>query len=544
MGTRGLGLAKALAAALSLLCLAAEASAEPASQLSAAEPFYADFLDAGGAISLIESGAVTHFEELDRTAWQARFDVSLAALNQVLARIDEARLSAQDRRALLGMRSGIEFRTGASLAPTGDCTDAERPAAYGRELRTALYACFSNPGDAIAFEGRTYARVASLQLLERLDEPERRRALFMAMAPLWRAVNADNAPSSPYRRLIVAEAEQARANIANAEQSLGLAPGTGERWLVRALEAWRDAAPLGDAIEPWDFRYAYAQGSRVVHACAPRERIIEANNLFFADLGADLARLNVIQDIDARPGMAPVDYTDFVRIGRRVGGAWRPTVTHVSVLLQEGGLGGAGELAHEFGHAVHFSAIRARPSLVFTDDLSMPAEAFADITGWSVYDPIWQHKYLGCAASAAEGLRARLGFAMLDIAWGLFELRMARAPESDPNLVWTEITSAYLRVTPHPELSWWAVRGQLVDDPGYMITYALGAFVTADVRERIRARIGPFDGGNRRWYGFVSRHLFRQGGEQPPHLLLRRFLGRPVSPDALLADIAQTRAAH
>jgi Zn-dependent M32 family carboxypeptidase len=99
-------------------------------------------------------------------------------------------------------------------------------------------------------------------------------------------------------------------------------------------------------------------------------------------------------------------------------------------------------------------------------------------------------------------------------------------------------------VAPHPELSWWAVRGQLVDDPGYMITYALGAFVTADVRERIRARVGPFDGGNRRWYGFVSRHLFRQGGELPPHLLLARFLGRPVSPDALLADIAQARAAQ
>ncbi len=537
-----LSLARAFAAALVLLCLATEAGAEPANRLGPLEPIYADFLDAGGAISLIESGAVASFDGLDRPAWQARFDAGLAALNQALARIDEARLSAEERRALLGMRSGVEFRTGASLAPTGDCADAARASASGRELRTALYACFSSVGDAVAFEGGAYSRVAALQLLEQLDQPERRRALFMAMEPLWRAVNANNAPSSPYRRLIVAEAENARANIANAEQSLGLAPGAGERWLVRALEAWRDAAPLGDAIEPWDFRYAYAQGARVVHACAPRERLAEANNRFFADLGANLARLNVIQDIDARPGMAPVDYTDFVRIGRRVDRAWRPAVTHVSVLLQEGGLSGAGELAHEFGHAVHFSAIRARPSLVFTDDLSMPAEAFADITGWSVYDPIWQRKYLGCAASAAEGLRARLGFAILDIAWGLFELRMARAPESDPNLVWTEIANAYLSIAPHPELSWWAVRGQLVDDPGYMITYALGAFVTADVRERIQASIGPFDGGNRRWYGFVSRHLFRQGGEQPPHMLLEWFLGRPVSLDALLANIAQARA--
>ncbi len=534
---------RSLAFALLLLCLTPAADAAP-ERLRAIEPLYADFLDAGGAIALIESGAVTSFEGLDRAAWQARFDAGLAALNVALARVDETRLSPQDRRALAAIRSGIEFRTSASLAPTGDCADAARASATGRELRTALYTCFSSVGDAVAFEGRHYSRVAALQLLEQLDEPERRRALFMAMEPLWRAVNADNAPSSPYRRLIVVEAEHARANIANAEQSLGLAAGSGELWLVQALEAWRDGAPTGEAIEPWDFRYFYARGAREVHACAPRESLAEANNRFFADLGADLARLNVIQDIDARPGMAPVDYTDFVRIGRRAAGVWRPAVTHVSVLLQEGGLGGAGELAHEFGHAVHFSAIRARPSLVFTDDLSMPAEAFADITGWSVYDPLWQQKYLGCAASAAEGLRARLGFAMLDIAWGLFELRMARAPDGDPNLVWTEIASAYLNVAPHPELSWWAVRGQLVDDPGYMITYALGAFVTADVRDRIRTRIGPFDSGNRRWYRFVSSHLFRQGGELPPHILLERFLGRPVSPDALLADISQARAVH
>ncbi len=130
---------------------------------------------------------------------------------------------------------------------------------------------------------------------------------------------------------------------------------------------------------------------------------------------------------------------------------------------------------------------------------------------------------------------------MLDVAWGLFEIRMARNPTSDPNAVWTDITSRYLHIAAHPEWSWWAVRGQLVDDPGYMITYALGAFVTADLRARIRARIGEFDAGNRAWYPFVSARLFRYGGEDEPRLLLRRFLGRPVTQAGLLADIRQMR---
>ena len=49
-----------------------------------------------------------------------------------------------------------------------------------------------------------------------------------------------------------------------------------------------------------------------------------------------------------------------------------------------------------------------------------------------------------------------------------------RSREADPNAVWTDITSRYLHVIPHPELAWWAVRVQLVDKPGYMVNYGLG----------------------------------------------------------------------
>jgi len=75
---------------------------------------------------------------------------------------------------------------------------------------------------------------------------------------------------------------------------------------------------------------------------------------------------------------------------------------------------------------------------------------------------------------------------MLDVAWALFEARMLRNPALDPNAVWTQITHRYLHIVPHPELSWWAVRGQLVHLPGYMVNYGLGAVLTADLREHVR----------------------------------------------------------
>ena len=46
------------------------------------------------------------------------------------------------------------------------------------------------------------------------------------------------------------------------------------------------------------------------------------------------------------------------------------------------------------------------------------------------------------------GLRELYSLVMLDVAWGLFELRMLRAPTTDPNVLWTEIASRYLGVAP------------------------------------------------------------------------------------------------
>ncbi len=506
-------------------------------RVEAAETHYADFLDAAGARDTIDSGLTAQFSGLGRAGWQARYEASLSALQAAFAAADAGALSPLNTRALAAMRAGIAYREDSSLAPVGDCDDAERGDATGADLRRALYACFSSVGDSITFEDRVYARTAALQTLEQLGDAGQRRGLFLAMAPLWRAVNGNDEPSSPYRRLIGLEAERARGNIARAEASIGLAPGEAEVWLIAALEAWGEA-DSARAIEPWDFRYSYAAAARALEQCAPADAVRAADDRFFADLGADLDALGVIQDIDSRPGMSPVDYADFARIGREVDGAWRPAIPRLSIIMQQGGLGLAAQLAHENGHTVHYAAMRARPSLLLPDDLTLAVEAFADITGWSVYAPAWQQRYLGCAADAAENRRARLGAVMLDVAWGLFELRMSRDPDADPNAVWTDITSRYLHITPHPELSWWAVRGQLVDEPGYMIHYALGAFVTAAVRARIDANIGAFDAGNPRWFGYVSERLYRYGGERAPAELLEDFLGGPVRPEALLEDIS------
>ena len=127
---------------------------------------------------------------------------------------------------------------------------------------------------------------------------------------------------------------------------------------------------------------------------------------------------------------------------------------------------------------------------------------------------------------------------MLDVCWALFEIELHRDPDRRPNDVWTEITTEGLGVEPHPEWSWWAIRGQLIDLPGYMANYALSAIVAAAVRHGSREVRGPWWDGRP---GLVRLHV-RSGSSRPgrrarPRELLEAFLGGPLTADPLLADL-------
>jgi hypothetical protein len=386
--------------------------------------------------------------------------------------------------------------------------------------------------------------VAAFEQLTRIAEPQRRRALFMAFVPLWQALNGSDTATSPYRRMMKAAAAAARAHgsaVDAAAKTIDVPVDELEQWLQRVLQAWSDAN-AGPPLEPWDYHYAAGAAERELASAVPRAELASISAGYYRDLGLDLAAAQVIYDLDPRADKAPLAYTDYVRRGRtRPGGAWQPTLVRVSASYGEGGLGPLEELVHEDGHAAHMLALRTRPAFMDLGD-AVFYEAFADVPAWSVYEPPWQRKYLGRAAAEGASLRAHYASVMLDVAWALFDCQMLHHPDADPNRVWTEITARYLRIKPHPELAWWALRVQLVDEPGYMVNYGLGAIITADIRRRIVHELGPFDAGNVRWFVWLQQQLLGSGERYPTADLLHTFLGRAVTPQALLAELERLRA--
>ena len=509
-------------------------------KVSAVEYFYADVSDANTILGTLDSGLLSTFQGKDRSAWEQFFRKKRAKLAKELESLPSSGLSDRDTAAIAAMRKQMKAFTGggALFSPAAKCQDAPRKDIPYLALKSALVACFVEIGNSLSFEGGKINRVSALDLLHETSDAARRKAVFLAFVPLWQAINGNNEPDSPYRRMIAGAAAEAAKNgseIDNAARDVGIDPTEVERWLVQILDAWRESN--GDAmIEPWDFRFQAGEADRLLGTYIPRESLQPINQRYYRDLGADLEQLGTLYDLSPRPNKAALAYTEFVTHGRMMRGVWKPTVARVSAPYERGGLFVLNELVHENGHVVNITAIRNRPAFVdWPSDLF--AEAFADVPTWSTYEPVWQRRYLGHEASEQLSLRALFSVVVLDVAWSLFELRMFRAPQTDPNALWTEITSRYLHILPHPEFSWWAVRVQLADLPGYMVNYGLGAVLTAEMRQHISEALGAFDMGDSRWYGWLSEQLLRYGSERDTRTLMQNFLGRPVSPQALLAQI-------
>ena len=525
---------------------AAQADEPTHASVAAAEAAFLDYLDAVGAVGYIESGGTKSFNDKDLAAWTSRQDTQRGILERALAQADPGQLDAADQRALLSMRRSVnelaaDDTTAGVQART--CVDAQRRDLDYAALRAALVSCYVEHGNRLRYDGGTIDRGTALQLLHVVDEGARRKAIFDAFVPLWTALNGHDEADSPYRRMIALAVADARTNgsqVDAAARAIGVTTNDVERWLLQVLAAWRDANP-STPIEPWDFRYVNGAANRELESRVPAAALLPVNQRFYGDLGADLAQLGVVFDLESRPDKSPLAYTDFLVRGRKVQEHWRRPIARVLGTYPVGGLFSLNELVHENGHAVHVSAIRTRPAFMDWPD-TLFTEAFADVPSWSVHEPAWQRRYLGAAVSEAASMRALFANVVLDVAWSLFELRLLRDPGLDPNVLWTDITHEYLHVVPHPELPWWAMRVQLAGSPGYMVNYGLGALLTAEIRARTATVIGPFDTGNPRWYPWLSGQLLQYGSERDTRRLLQDLLGRPLAPAALLEQIQRCGA--
>jgi hypothetical protein len=543
----------AAAAMLAACSRAATVYPPPAPAIALAESAYADLRVLRDRYDITTASgrtATTDGEPL--AALAARHDTLRIAVASRLASLDSTGMGQEDARALGTMRAtlaGDLGPLGASPAdsPTAelqpDCAyDAVAIAGAQRgldSLRKRIYDCYGWAQHRIVVGADTLDRLTILGKIGREADAHRRQSLFLALVPVWQSMNGDNQAGSPYRALIALEvrrrATQEPLAVSQARAS-GLPADSLEPWLRRMLEAWRDATP-DSLLEPWDWLYAAGKASRALSPRISAARLEALDADVYRALGADVSALRVHYDLAPRDGKTPVAYTTFGGRARLRGKRWVPAEPWIFATYREGGLDNLIELLHETGHAIHIAAIRTRPAFADWPDSDPFSEALGDFVALDFAEPKWQQRWLGDSVPLADGLRARYAGIVLDVAWALFETQMLRDPTLDPNTVWTRLTRDYLHIRPHPELSWWAMRGQLIDAPGYMMNYAAGAILIAAIRARTVEQHGSFVTGNPSWYAWVAPRLFRFGLERPSRDVIEGYLGGPVTPTAILQDM-------
>ena len=305
-----------------------------ASPLTVAESTYADLNDANSVVGAIDSGLFASFRGKDRAAWNQEFQAKREALAKQLAGLDARGLRPADARVLEILRAKLKSFAedpASEGSQSGRCADSTNGAFSVKALSNSLVGCFTEIANNLEFEGSRIDRASALTQLHELDDPARRKALFYAFEPLWRAVNGNDEPDSPYRRLIAqaaVDAKTAGSPIDAAARTVGVTSAEIEHWLVRILDAWSDVT-CGEVAEPWDYRYAAGAADRVVAPQMAGLSLLDLDHRFYRDLGADLGRLGVLYDLEPRPDKSSVAYTDFLVHGRSVAGEWQPTVARV-----------------------------------------------------------------------------------------------------------------------------------------------------------------------------------------------------------------------
>jgi len=536
----------------------------------AADPAFAELEDAYGAYQEAwgawmvghHRGAPIDGASGDERALAAALVGTRRLVGELIATVDVGRLVPADAAALANIRASLP-NLDAWPAPLdgltfGDTTVAAVAGSAGRPeggpgdeagvagLRRATFEAWGAAMAGIRVDGERLDRLSATARLGREPDQAARRRLFLAMAPGWAVLDGPGGPkdpSGPYRRLLRASAAGWRRDgspVAANAAALGMDPDAVEPTMRSILAAFRQVAMPPELVEPWDYRYVTGGLARRLDSEIPLPRLRPINDAHLAEIGADPAGLGIVYDIAPRPDrpVIPTAFTVSLDIARRTRDGWRPARPWVFATYDEGGLGNLEELLHESGHALHYAALRARPAL-----FSWPAEqtafveAVADVVGWTVHEPAFLARHLGAAVSERESVIARYVAVMLDACWTLFEVELHRHPDRAPNDAWAEIVERDLGVVGHPEWSWWAHRGQLIDGPGYLANYALGAIMVAAVRARIRELRGDWATGDPGWYAFVSEHLLRFAGARTPRDILVDFLGGPLTADALLADL-------
>ena len=206
---------------------------------------------------------------------------------------------------------------------------------------------------------------------------------------------------------------------------------------------------------------------------------------------------------------------------------------------------------HELGHAVYDLGFDKKlPWLLREPPHTMPTEAMALMAGRQAYRYEALKGLVG-HSSAKEPLlkkadrslqRRQLIFSRWVLVMTFFESELYRRPKQDLNRLWWSAVEKYQKIRVPAGRDGkcdWAAKVHIGLAPVYYFSYLLGEMFASVIEETLMKQTGSIGLTSEKAGQFLQQKLFNPGNSMPWSQLVEHVSGKPLNPDAWIAQFAR-----
>jgi hypothetical protein len=290
--------------------------------------------------------------------------------------------------------------------------------------------------------------------------------------------------------------------------------------------------PGGTQAEMWDLYALHADIRRGLDAALPLDSVEDQTVRAIAGIGFEVLDL-------------PIYVTETnLSVAKNANAVFevRPPFDVRLLVDTSGGIGSLERRLHDYGRALYGAHIR-RDEPLYNRSLNGPlAYAVGIFFERLAHDEGWYQQYTLLLPREAEAaVEAARDLALVDLRLLLFEQRFeieayrGSGVRSLTKLFW-DLAEQYLKVPRHEELSPWAGRDFVIDEPLVLMNSILGQTIAAQTWQYLQDNNSTVL-GNPDTRSFLVENYFRHGRRYNWRDLVERGTGMPLSAEHLLNDL-------
>jgi len=308
-------------------------------------------------------------------------------------------------------------------------------------------------------------------------------------------------------------------------------------------------------FEPWDLSYARLGSSSSIDQFFPKHEIAKVTNVYYKNMGLDLAKWNIKINNDVTKGRYPGAGTWIVKWANYSKGKWSGEEIRLMGNNTLGGINEYGRSIRGSGHAAHAANVKQKHTidrnmtLTYQHSENAIMQSAAQFMARVMYEKDWFIKY----ANFSKGKKSKTQIQEIEKAlseyqkkaqpWRSFKVRerianlyfereMYRNPDADFTQLWNKTANKILHVGEN-KTPFWATEFMFYMDPTYYEIFVMSDLMTAQIFKHFKKKYGKVV-DNPKIGRDLRRKVFYAGNSKNWEIVLKDLTGEKLNPEYLI----------